>query len=746
MLRSTCATLTVSAFLLAAGVALGQDANFFDRPKLLRPMTPPSRREIEERDSLYKFVDGLLYEHEEKFAEALKAFQDATRLDPDAPALVKAQVPILITLNRIDDALAACKKVVALDPGDFGMWYVQAKIQKASVQYADAIASLESALKSERLKDHPEAAQALHFELGGLYESTDKFGPAADAYNKAAAILEHPDLIEAKVNIPHQAILLRAAETYEKIGQLYRKAKQPVRAIAALKKAAERAPDRAGQLNYTMAQIADETGDFPQALAHIDAYLRTAPLSVEPYELKVNLLRRTKDTQAILPWLEGAAERDKFNTSLQGLLAKEYASAKQTKKAETLFTKLIDESPSPELYRGLLNLYKDEGKLGMKRVLGMLDKVMDKTDGPPSASTVNHGKAMLGALGDDGELARQLVDTAFRSKGELKRDTVFFLAILADKHRKNEEAERFYRQCMTDAKLMETKEAIIYAGLLRVLSKGRKNEAIIALCQQGIKNGKTTNPLLFYSDLARALANLQRYDEALKQVDIALRQPGDSEFGFKILRVRILTMAVRYGDAETECKALLKDNSRLAEVVELRYLLSNVYAAAKRHADSEEQLQLILKIEPDNATVNNDLGYLWADQGKKLAAAEALIRKALEADRNQRRKNPKITAEDDKDNAAYVDSLGWVLYRRGQVDEARKELERATTLGDGDDPVIYDHLGDVYQHLKMRSEASRAWQRALELYHNGIRTKDDERMRDIRRKIEQVKEAIGGRY
>ena len=79
------------------------------------------------------------------------------------------------------------------------------------------------------------------------------------------------------------------------------------------------------------------------------------------------------------------------------------------------------------------------------------------------------------------------------------------------------------------------------------------------------------------------------------------------------------------------------------------------------------------------------------------------------------------------------------------VAEARKELERATTLGDGDDPVIFDHLGDVYNHLKMRPEASRAWQRALELYNQGVRGKEDDRVRDIRRKIEQVKEEVGAR-
>ena len=90
-------------------------------------------------------------------------------------------------------------------------------------------------------------------------------------------------------------------------------------------------------------------------------------------------------------------------------------------------------------------------------------------------------------------------------------------------------------------------------------------------------------------------------------------------------------------------------------------------------------------------------------------------------------------------------TVGWVLFRRGRIDEARKELERATTLEGGDDPVIHDHLGDVYSRLKMRLEATRAWQRALELYNQGVRGKDNERVRDIRHKIDQAKQEIGGR-
>lgn len=742
MLRPIRWPLAATALFFVAA-AWGQNVDFNDRPRLYKPKMPPTARELQQRESLYQYVDGLLFERADKFRDALNAFEKSARLDPDSPAPIKAQVPILLAMRRFDDALAGCKKVVALDPEDFGSWYVQAKIQKAMVQYAEAIVSLQSALKSTALKEHPEAAQALHFELGSLYESTGKFGPAADAYNKAAAILEHPDLIEERARVPHEAVLMRASETYEKIGLLYRKAKQYDRAIAAFKKAAERAPEHAGPFYYGMAQVAQEAGDSAQALAHLDEYLRGAPLSVEPYEMKADLLRRTKQADKIVPWLEELTQRDKFNTALQGLLAREYAGAGQSQKAEALFTKLIDDSPSAELYRGLFRLYQAEGPTGMARVLAMLDKLMHKGDGPPSIRTINQGKAMVGAFRDDAELARGLVAAASRNQRDLQPDTTLFVAVLADKHRKLEEAERFYRQCLTDAKTVEGNEAILYTGLLRVLSRGRKYEAIVQLCGQGLKLAKTTSPLLFYNELARAQANLHEYDAALKTVDLALKQPGNGELVFRILRIRVLTMAERYTDAEADCKALLKDNNRPGEIVELRYLLSNVYAAAKRPADAEEQLQLILKLEPDNPTVNNDLGYSWADQNKNLEAAEAMIRKAIDGDRDQRRKSANLSPEDDKDNAAYVDSLGWVLYRRGKVEEARKELERAIALNDGDDPVIYEHLGDVYQHLRMATEASRAWQRSLELYEQGIRGKDEPRMRDIRRKIEQVKQ-VGG--
>ncbi len=91
-----------------------------------------------------------------------------------------------------------------------------------------------------------------------------------------------------------------------------------------------------------------------------------------------------------------------------------------------------------------------------------------------------------------------------------------------------------------------------------------------------------------------------------------------------------------------------------------------------------------------------------------------------------------------EDNAAYVDSLGWVLFRRGKVAEARKELERAAALPDGDDPVIFEHLGDVYATLKLPAAARRAWEQALRLYDQGLRRPEEDRYQELQRKVKST--------
>jgi tetratricopeptide (TPR) repeat protein len=105
----------------------------------------------------------------------------------------------------------------------------------------------------------------------------------------------------------------------------------------------------------------------------------------------------------------------------------------------------------------------------------------------------------------------------------------------------------------------------------------------------------------------------------------------------------------------------------------------------------------VLAREPENSSVLNTLGYLLADHGRDLAEAEDLVRRAL---------------AQEPDNGAYLDSRGWVYYRLGRLAEARRDLERAVELTNGD-PVVREHLGDVYKELNLIDLAREQYVRSL---------------------------------
>ena len=105
----------------------------------------------------------------------------------------------------------------------------------------------------------------------------------------------------------------------------------------------------------------------------------------------------------------------------------------------------------------------------------------------------------------------------------------------------------------------------------------------------------------------------------------------------------------------------------------------------------------VLAREPDNSSALNTLGYLFADHDRDLAEAEDLVRRAL---------------AQEPDNGAYLDSMGWVYYRLGRLAEARRDLERAVELTNGD-PVVSEHLGDVYKDLSLIDLAREQYARSL---------------------------------
>ena len=131
---------------------------------------------------------------------------------------------------------------------------------------------------------------------------------------------------------------------------------------------------------------------------------------------------------------------------------------------------------------------------------------------------------------------------------------------------------------------------------------------------------------------------------------------------------------------------------------DLLYAVAQLYTLLNQKQSAEDTLAAVIRLDPENAGANNDLGYSWADDGKHLGRAEQLIRTAVSVE---------------PDNQSFLDSLGWVLYKRGKFDQAKVALEQAIGPAAFPDPVVLDHLGDVLYRLHDGEAATRQWQRSL---------------------------------
>jgi tetratricopeptide (TPR) repeat protein len=121
------------------------------------------------------------------------------------------------------------------------------------------------------------------------------------------------------------------------------------------------------------------------------------------------------------------------------------------------------------------------------------------------------------------------------------------------------------------------------------------------------------------------------------------------------------------------------------------------YDEANDHDKAIDQMLQAIELNPKNAAALNYLGYTYADMGVKLDEAEQLIRRAIQLEPN---------------DGFYIDSLGWVYFKRGDYPRAIEYLERASELA-GEDPTIVEHLGDAYSKTGRSDSAMQSYREAL---------------------------------
>ena len=285
--------------------------------------------------------------------------------------------------------------------------------------------------------------------------------------------------------------------------------------------------------------------------------------------------------------------------------------------------------------------------------------------------------------------------------------------------------------------------------MIDVYYEQKKFEDAEKLCKEflEIDSGDPTvlrYKILMLRRMIQALAKQEKFDEANQLVSQLLKAQPDNWLTLE-LKGWVEREAGKYSDAAKTYEDVLekitndkslKDEDKKDFGSEVHYNLSNIYLELNKIDKVAEHLETLMKIEPDNPTWYNDLGYIWADHDMKLDKAEEYVRKALELD-VKKRKTDNVKPEEDHDSAAYLDSLGWVLFKKKQYKEAKEYLEKAVSYKDGHHLEIFDHLADTLIALGEKDAAISSWKKGLEVA--GDTKRDKERKAEVEKKIKEAK-------
>ncbi len=127
--------------------------------------------------------------------------------------------------------------------------------------------------------------------------------------------------------------------------------------------------------------------------------------------------------------------------------------------------------------------------------------------------------------------------------------------------------------------------------------------------------------------------------------------------------------------------------------------LAGLYETFKRYKESNSAYDKVLSIEPDNALALNNYAYYLSERGERLNDAQMMSKKSLE-------QNP--------DNASYLDTYGWIMFKVKKYEDARDYILKSLKLN-GNSAVVNDHLGDIYDAMGDRANAIKYWKKAYEL-------------------------------
>jgi len=560
--------------------------------------------------------------------------------------------------QRYDAAVAFLREAAAADPESAG---IQAELAATYMIIRDYPAAEESARLALAMEPDNSAA---HTVLAHLYYSRARRGIDSQANRRRAM-----DEMEASLrgqNEDAPDVLLTLGRFYFEQGKFRRAADFLLRFL-------ETQPAPAPNPLFLLARAHIQLEDYDGAERALEQILDTVPDSLQALETLVNIERLRGDFAGSLPLLEKILAIRGGDGSLYKKMGEAYFHLHQYPDAIEMFNLALNEEPGSPYSLYYLALSQERSGQ-MPRALETLEQMHVRD--PENTEVVFRMAQLQERLGNPRaalELYSELLDLLLKVEDPddpRRTDISTFCARVALIRMELEEyaaAARGLDACRNDLDLPAPGLGLLRA---RALIFARRDEKALSEVRKGREQ--------FPQD--------PRFQ--ILEAEILL-QTGDEEQAGHILDARLAAAAAGDGDG-AGTRALVAD------------AWFNAGAQAERRQEIERAERYLLRaigIDPEHAAALNYLGYTWADGDRNLDEALDLLQRAV---------------AQDPENGSYQDSLGWVYYRLGRLQEAREHLLNAVNY-EADDPTIRDHLGDLEQEAGHLDLALSYWRESLKL-------------------------------
>jgi tetratricopeptide (TPR) repeat protein len=489
-------------------------------------------------------------------------------------------------------------------------------------------------------------------------------GAAVDLYHRASEIVESPTLASRSAQV---ATLSRDQKRINR----------------ALERWVEVDPDDA-DVYIMQAPFLMMKDDYDAAVEAVDKALSLEPEKKEAYlkRFSENMAEVAEPDQALqsLGQLTAYQEGDpaaRFAYARMAFFFKRYD--------ETLeeLAPLIDAEPDNEEYLVL--------KADTLQRLGRSDEALEliadaaSQEGASQDLRFTHGKL----LGENGrtEEAREIFESIQADAPE-NRDALFALGLLALEEQDGALAKSYFSELLKVGD--PSYQAPYFMGLAEEML-GNTDAAMVWFASVPLRSNRFDMAQENYINLLVESGELKKARQHLSELR---KEIPEQALQYTLYEAGLLR---EEGEKQAAFDLLTKAIKQYPQNEQVRYSRAMIAESMDRLDVLEQDLRWILERDPNNAQALNALGYTLTDRTDRHQEALDMINRALELQPG---------------DPFYLDSLGWVYYRLGDLEKAERYLRQALEVQP--DAEFIAHLGEVLWERGKQQEAKQIWQQGLE--------------------------------